>query len=271
MEVTPLDGKDVVDVVLEEELKNPVSDPDVDDGAVSVDPLTPEDVPDPSPSDALEDTEEETEKGTEEETEEESQEVDEDPEAFEAEEEIESPFSSSAPFVLEDPLPVYLVDAPEEETEIEAYSISGSPYPGTISSTYLDYFEGIADKLSYREHYVAFRSSQYEYLMAWGEGLSYDGYQFKGSALSYCRIYTGSGSSNMSVTFGSDTVYLTPGTGFVYSDLDRFASLTEGGTRLEFTTLLFAVGFAVVYGVCHDLFDYVMQHIYRKSRNRGRR
>lgn len=252
MEVTPFDGEAVV---LEENLEDPAS-PSVADGAsLSANSLTPSDPSSPDASEPMEEAEQ---------VEEESDEAAEDLEVIEGEEETDPLLSSPAPLTLEDPLAVYLVDAPEEDAGVEAYSISGSPYPGTISSTYLDYFEGIADKLSFREHYVAFRSSQYEYLMAWGQDLLYDGYQFKGSALSYCRIYTGSGSNNMSVTFGSDTVYLTPGTGLVYSDLDHFASLTEGGTHLEFIALLFAVGFAVVYSVCHDLFDYVMEHIYRK-------
>ncbi len=173
----------------------------------------------------------------------------------------------SAPVYTEDnPMPVYFVEQEELEDESAVYTVSGSPYPGMISTTYLDYFAGIADKLKFTEHYIAFRASQYEYYMAWGEGLEYDGTRFRGSALSYCRIYTGSGSSNMAVTFGSDTFYLTPGTGFVYSDLEHFSSLTEGGTGIESLALLFAVGFAVVYSVCHDLFDYVMQHVYRKSR-----
>lgn len=168
-------------------------------------------------------------------------------------------------YTEESPLPVLVVEPEDVEEEAFLYSVSGSPYPGTISTGYLDYFAGIAQKLSYKEHYMAFRSGQYEYYMVWGEDLEYDGVRFRGSALSYCRIYTGSGSSSMTVTYGSDTFYLTPGTGLVYSDLERFALLTEGGTHLESLTLLFAVGFAVVYSVCHDLFDYVMQHVYRKS------
>lgn len=189
----------------------------------------------------------------------------EDTEPEEGQEEVTEEVQVSSPAFTEDnPMPVYLVEQEEQENELALYSVSGSPYPGTVSSTYLDYFAGIADKLKYSEHYIAFRASQYEYYMAWGEGLTYDGSQFRGSALSYCRIYTGSGSSNMTVTFGSDTFYLTPGTGFVYSDLDHFASLTEGGTGIESLALLFAVGFAVVYGVCHDIFDYIMEHVYRK-------
>lgn len=190
--------------------------------------------------------------------EEETESIDEEP----PEEEI----SVSAPLLLPDqPFAVYLVDDPAEgQEEVDLYAVTGSPYPGMISATYLDYFAGIADKLGYGEHYMVFRSSQYNYYMVWGDDLTYDGYRFRGSALSYCRIYTGSSSSNMSITYGSDTFDLTPGTGSVYSDLDYFPSLTRGGTHVEFFTILFAIGFAVVYSVCHDLFDYVMEHVYRK-------
>ncbi len=178
----------------------------------------------------------------------------------------EEEISVVAPLLLPDqPFAVYLVDDPaEDQEEVDLYAVTGSPYPGMISATYLDYFAGIADKLGYGEHYMVFRSSQYNYYMVWGDGLTYDGYRFRGSALSYCRIYTGSSSSNMSITYGSDTFDLTPSTGSVYSDLDYFPSLTRGGTHVEFFTILFAIGFAVVYSVCHDLFDYVMEHVYRK-------
>lgn len=172
---------------------------------------------------------------------------------------------TSAPLLLSEPLPVYLVDEPLEDYEVETYAV-GSTYPGTISSSYLDYFTGIADKLSPSEHYVAYRSGQYEYTMAWGKELQYDGSRFRGDALSICRIYRYSGSNyDYMVEWFSDSVNVSPGGNFVYSDLGNYAALTEGGTGIEFTALLFAVGFAVVYSVCHDLFDYVMQHIYRKS------
>lgn len=148
---------------------------------------------------------------------------------------------------------------------IAAYALTGTAYPGTISSTYLDYFSGIADKLGFNDHYVAYRESQYVYVMAWGDGLAYNGVQFKGSALDYCRINTYTGSGNQpAVTYGKDTVNVSPGTAFVYSDLGSFAALTEGGTRVEFWAVLFAIGFTVVYNVCHDIFDYIMEHVYRR-------
>ena len=179
-------------------------------------------------------------------------------------EESQDVSETSAPLLLSEPLPVYLVDEPLEDYEVETYAV-GSTYPGTISSSYLDYFSGIADKLSPSEHYVAYRSGQYEYTMAWGKELQYDGSRFRGDALSICRIYRYSGSNyDYMVEWFSDSVNVSPGGNFVYSDLGNYAALTEGGTGIEFTALLFAVGFAVVYSVCHDLFDYIMQHVYRK-------
>lgn len=166
----------------------------------------------------------------------------------------------------DEPIAVYLVDGVSLDDGIETYAVSGSPYPGTLNSTYLDYFRGIVEKISFMEHYVAWRSGQYEYYLVWGDDLELNGDEFSGDALNYCRIYQSSGtySGNYYVEFGTDTFYLTTGTGFVYSDLGDYAALTEGGTHLEALTLLFAVGFAVVYGVCHDIFDYIMERVYRK-------
>lgn len=171
-----------------------------------------------------------------------------------------------APLLMSEPFPVYTVDAPQEDIDVVTYSV-GSTYPGTFSSTYLDYFSGIAEKLSPSVHYVAYRSGQYEYVMAWGKELTYDGSRFRGDALNICRIYRENGDYNYDylVEWFTDSVNMTPGGNFVYSDLGNYSALTKGGTGIEFTALLFAVGFAVVYSVCHDLYDYVMQHIYRKS------
>ena len=181
-------------------------------------------------------------------------------------EESQDMTETSTPLLLSEPLPVYTVDAPQEDIDVVTYSV-GSTYPGTFSSTYLDYFSGIAEKLSPSVHYVAYRSGQYEYVMAWGNELSYDGSRFRGDALNICRIYRENGNYNYDylVEWFIDSVNMTPGGNFVYSDLGNYAALTKGGTGIEFTALLFAVGFAVVYSVCHDLFDYVMQHVYRKS------
>lgn len=171
--------------------------------------------------------------------------------------------AQASPAPLSGPLPVYLVDNPEESS-IELYAASGSVYPGTISTTYLAYFEGIADKLPLTDHYVVFRSGQYSYEMYWGDSLTESSGQFSGDNLNYCSVYTGTGSQNMTVSWGTDSLALSAGTGYVYSDLGRFPNLAKGGTSVETLTILFALAFFAVYNVCHDIYDYVMEYIYRK-------
>ena len=63
-----------------------------------------------------------------------------------------------------EPFPVTIVEEEVEEYEIEPYALSGS-YNGTISDTYLDYFEGIVQKLPFDSHYVIWRSGEYAYTM----------------------------------------------------------------------------------------------------------
>ena len=55
------------------------------------------------------------------------------------------------------PFPVYVV----EEVLPEAVGFAlGDTYPGTISDTYLDYFEGIVQKLPFNSHYVICRNAK---------------------------------------------------------------------------------------------------------------
>lgn len=167
-------------------------------------------------------------------------------------------------YSLENPMPVQIVEPAEEEYELEVYSLSGS-YPGTISDTYLNYFRGIVQKLDWKEHYVVYRSGQYSYTMVYGEEVSLNGTRFTGTG-NVVNIHRNSSSSSTDwyVSYSTDNLALSAGSLFVYSDLGAYPELKEGGTSLEFAALLFAVGFAVVYSVCHDIFDYVMEHVYRK-------
>lgn len=176
-------------------------------------------------------------------------------------EEIEKP---EEVYSLENPMPVQIVEPVEEEYELEVYSLSGS-YPGTISDTYLNYFRGIVQKLDWKEHYVVYRSGQYSYTMVYGEEVALNGSRFTGTG-NVVNIHrnTSSSSSDWYVSYSTDSLALSAGSLFVYSDLGMYPELKEGGTSLEFAALLFAVGFAVVYSVCHDIFDYVMEHVYRK-------
>lgn len=179
---------------------------------------------------------------------------------------VEEEVSSDSVFEysFENPMPVQIVEPVPTDEEIEVFALSGS-YAGTISATYLDYFRGIVQKLKPNEHYVVYRSGQNAYTMVYGEEVELNGGRFTGTG-SVVNIYRNSSSSNNDwyVDYSSDSLNLSVGTLFVYSDLGMYPTLKEGGSSLEATALLFAVGFAVVYTVCHDIFDYVMQYIYRK-------
>ncbi len=167
-------------------------------------------------------------------------------------------------YTLENPMPVYVVETVADEEELEVFSLTGS-YPGTISDTYLNFFKGIVEKLKFNEHYVVYRSGQYSYIMIYGEDIALDGDHFSGAG-NYVNIYRDSSSysSDWYVEYGEDSVNLDTGTLFVYSDLGMYPTLKEGVSSLESMCLLFAVGFAVVYSVCHDIFDYIMEHVFRK-------
>lgn len=166
-------------------------------------------------------------------------------------------------YTPDNPMPVTIVEPVAEETELEVFSLSGS-YHGTISSQYLDYFAGIVQKLHYDQHYVVYRSGQYSYTMVYGEEVALEGSRFVGSG-NVVNLYRASSSSNNDwyVDYSTDTLALSADDLFVYSDLGMYPTLKRGGSSLEAAALLFAVGFAVVYVVCHDIFDYIMQHIYR--------
>lgn len=211
---------------------------------------TPEEVPE-----GQEEAENETEEG-----------IEESGEALESAEQGEGG-SDEGPLVeysLENPMPVTIVEPLPEEQELEVFSLSGS-YPGTISETYLTYFRGIVQKLDWDEHYVVYRSGQYSYSMVYGEDVGLNGDRFTGTG-DVVTIYRNSSSysSDWYVDYSRDTLALDSSDLFVYSDLGMYPTLKEGGSAVEFSALLFAAGFAVVYSVCHDIFDYIMEHVYRK-------
>ena len=150
------------------------------------------------------------------------------------------------------------------EESIQVFSVSGT-YNGTISDTYLDYFEGIVQKLMPNEHYVIWRSGQYAYSMCYGKEITLEGDYFSGDC-NVIQLYRNADSYNSEwyVSSSADSISLTAGDLFCYSDLGMYPTLERGFSALESSMVIFAIGFAVVYSVCHDIFDYILEHIYRK-------
>lgn len=93
-------------------------------------------------------------------------------------------------------------------------------YYGTISTTYLEYMRGYLPKLGFSDHYVAARVSQYNYIFAYGESLSWTGSAFTGSDILVITWNTQNSGTFSWSTQGSFNLY--PGSYLVYSDLTSF-------------------------------------------------
>lgn len=146
-------------------------------------------------------------------------------------------------FTEENPIPVTIVEEKEEEQQLEVFALSGS-YSGTISDTYLDYLEGIVQKLPYNDHYVIWRSGQYAYTLAYGENIKLDGSRFTGEC-DVVNLYRDDSSynNNWYVEYDTDTLSLNTGSLYVYSDLGLYPTVERGFSDIEAKTILFAVGF----------------------------
>ena len=137
---------------------------------------------------------------------------------------------------------------------------------GTISSTYLEYFEGCIQKLDMNEHYVLWKSGDYEYTLAFSDELQLNGERFTGECETV-TIYRDSSSnynSDWYVELGNQEVNFSAEKLFCYSDLGNYSTLQRGDNNVIAWTFLFFFGFFVVYSVCHDIFDYIMEHVFRK-------
>lgn len=167
-------------------------------------------------------------------------------------------------YTVENPMPVILVEEPEEQTELEVFALTGK-YNGTISDTYLDYFEGIVEKLRPNEHYVIWRSGQYAYTMCWGEEIELQGTYFSGTADS-CVLFRSSDSYNSDwfVDWGTDNLALSASDLFVYSDLGQFPTVERGMKHGESMALAFGLASAFVFVLAHSIFDYIVKYVYRK-------
>lgn len=130
---------------------------------------------------------------------------------------VSSPEPSSSPVFDSIPSPsVFFVD---DDGLIEPYS-SYNTYYGGISSTYLEFMRGFLPKLGFKEHYVASRTSQYNYIFAFGEDLFFNGSSFLGSNIT---VITWNTYNNGTYSYGVESNFsLYPGSYLVYSDLSDF-------------------------------------------------
>lgn len=122
--------------------------------------------------------------------------------------------------------PIITYRAPLEEYEISATSVSGSAYNGSFNSTAHNYFESIIIKNA-GVNYVAFRGSQYNYYLFYGDNLILNGSTFSGSGLTSVTYKTNSGDNTVTINT-NDSLSINAGTAFIYSNLgENYGSFTE--------------------------------------------
>lgn len=167
-------------------------------------------------------------------------------------------------YSAENPLPVMVIEEEVEEEPVEAYSLTGT-YAGTISDTYLDYFEGIVEKLKPSEHYVIYRAGQYAYNLCYGEEIELNGTYFSGEC-NVVSLYRDDGNYNniWYVDKFTDSLALSATDIFAYSDLGMYPTVERGMTNAESQGLLIAIAVATVFMLASRIFDYIVDHIYRK-------
>lgn len=128
--------------------------------------------------------------------------------------------------------PIYTIEMSEEDynnSQNAVPFVTGSAYQGTFNSTALNYFTGVMLN-NVGSDYVAFRSSQYDYYLFWGDEISYNGSRFTGSGLSYISYNSQSGTFNR----GTDSLSIAHNNTVVYSNVnDAFANLVEVKTIEE--------------------------------------
>lgn len=135
------------------------------------------------------------------------------------------------------PSPDFLVD---DDNGVIPYA-SYDTYYGSIGTTYLEYMRGFLPKLGFRDHYVGARVSQYTYIFAYGENLSWTGSLFTGRDV---MVITWNTQNNGSFSYGYQSAFnINPGSFLVYSDLtDFYPSLADSSAfSLRQILILFTI------------------------------
>lgn len=134
-----------------------------------------------------------------------------------------NPITEYVPVITE---PITTYRAPLEDYEISAFSVDGSAYNGSFNSTAYNYFQSILMK-NVGVNYVAFRGSQYNYYLFYGDNLSLNGSTFSGSGLTSVLYRTQSGDNTVTINT-NDSLSINAGTAFIYSNLGvNYGSFTE--------------------------------------------
>lgn len=140
------------------------------------------------------------------------------------------------------PVPVYEVNPDDYNgSTISTFAMNGSVYNGSYNSTVITLWNGFLSN-NIGKDYIAYRASQYEYYIWFGEDFEVSGNTFTGSGTYYClNTY----SSTYYLTTGSDSFTIDAGQNYLYTNVsaDYPALADERGLLYEQmqTVMLFAI------------------------------
>lgn len=117
---------------------------------------------------------------------------------------------------------------------IAAQAANSSVYPGTWTGSILDYFSAVM-RQNPGKHYVAFRNSQYSYLLYYGDDLTFSDGVVSGSADYVQYNYN---NNNYIVVRGNDNVNINISSGVVYTDLNSSYGALDGASEITLQTVL---------------------------------
>lgn len=129
---------------------------------------------------------------------------------------------------------------------------ASTPYAGNISTTYVTYFKDILSTVDPGKDYVAYRATQYSYVMVVGE-IEFQDNTFTGKGKQY-TISTDSGYNNELTYIVSDVDYfsLSVTDELVYSNLGDYPQLIDLGEHYEILqtiTLWIALCMCVIWRI----------------------
>ena len=115
-----------------------------------------------------------------------------------------------------EPVPVYQLNPDDYNGSlISTFAINGNVYSGSYNSTIISLWNGLLQN-NIGKDYLAYRASQYEYYIFFGEGFEYSGGEFTGSGTYH---YYNTYGNKYGYDVGSDSFSVDPGSNYVYTNV----------------------------------------------------
>lgn len=153
-------------------------------------------------------------------------------------------------YVVEFPESIATYSVNEDEynySEISTYAVNSDVYAGSYNSTIISIWNGLLNN-NVGKDYVAYRASQYEYYIFFGEDFQVSGSTFSGSGSYY---YLNTYSNGYSYSYGSSDFSVDVSSGYLYTNVSPdFPSLDNDRgliyEQIQTVLLIALLGIAVL-------------------------